>query len=390
MKPGQKIEVRVIRVDTEERKIGLSFVHADFEENEKPRPRRPRQARRARRRRAARGPRPGGGRARGGRAGERKSAADPTAAGEREPRRPGREPRRGAARRPLACACARVRRRAARRRAARRASAVRRADARSSAASSPRFAPAFDELAAAIDARRRRAARAVLLDGVLRARAATGDALSARRGLRAHPRRARAGARARPARSAVPCRGRAGAGGPRVALVLVARHGLDEPLRACASRRPMLRRCCRPASIAATASSSARRARAASTSSRELELPPGDAMRVALWASSRSTPARRWPCARRFELELLAGELRARRARACPRRRAAPCGRRRWCAWRPTCRSEPVEPARARALRRRAAARRAARRCSSAPCASRPRARAAEALDLAGRRASRA
>jgi small subunit ribosomal protein S1 len=35
LKPGQKIEVRVIRVDTEDRKIGLSFVHADFEENEK-------------------------------------------------------------------------------------------------------------------------------------------------------------------------------------------------------------------------------------------------------------------------------------------------------------------------------------------------------------------
>ncbi|MCK6446276.1 MAG: 30S ribosomal protein S1 [Planctomycetes bacterium] len=33
VKPGQKVEVRVIRVDTEERKIGLSFVHADFEEN---------------------------------------------------------------------------------------------------------------------------------------------------------------------------------------------------------------------------------------------------------------------------------------------------------------------------------------------------------------------
>jgi small subunit ribosomal protein S1 len=33
--PGMKVEVRVIRVDTEERKIGLSFVHADFEENEK-------------------------------------------------------------------------------------------------------------------------------------------------------------------------------------------------------------------------------------------------------------------------------------------------------------------------------------------------------------------
>jgi len=35
VKPGMKIEVRVIRVDEEERKIGLSFVHADFEENEK-------------------------------------------------------------------------------------------------------------------------------------------------------------------------------------------------------------------------------------------------------------------------------------------------------------------------------------------------------------------
>jgi small subunit ribosomal protein S1 len=35
LKPGQKVEVRVIRVDTEDRKIGLSFVHADFEENEK-------------------------------------------------------------------------------------------------------------------------------------------------------------------------------------------------------------------------------------------------------------------------------------------------------------------------------------------------------------------
>jgi small subunit ribosomal protein S1 len=33
VKPGQKIEVRVIRVDIEERKIGLSYVHADFEEN---------------------------------------------------------------------------------------------------------------------------------------------------------------------------------------------------------------------------------------------------------------------------------------------------------------------------------------------------------------------
>jgi small subunit ribosomal protein S1 len=35
LKPGQKVEVRVIRVDIDERKIGLSFVHADFEENEK-------------------------------------------------------------------------------------------------------------------------------------------------------------------------------------------------------------------------------------------------------------------------------------------------------------------------------------------------------------------
>ena len=35
VKPGMKIEVRVIRVDTEDRKIGLSFVHADFEENER-------------------------------------------------------------------------------------------------------------------------------------------------------------------------------------------------------------------------------------------------------------------------------------------------------------------------------------------------------------------
>lgn len=34
VKPGMKIEVRVIRVDIEERKIGLSFVHADFEEND--------------------------------------------------------------------------------------------------------------------------------------------------------------------------------------------------------------------------------------------------------------------------------------------------------------------------------------------------------------------
>ncbi len=34
VRPGMKIEVRVIRVDIEERKIGLSFVHADFAENE--------------------------------------------------------------------------------------------------------------------------------------------------------------------------------------------------------------------------------------------------------------------------------------------------------------------------------------------------------------------
>ncbi len=34
VKPGMKIEVRVIRVDTEDRKIGLSFVHADFAEND--------------------------------------------------------------------------------------------------------------------------------------------------------------------------------------------------------------------------------------------------------------------------------------------------------------------------------------------------------------------
>ena len=33
VRPGMKIEVRVIRVDIAERKIGLSFVHADFEEN---------------------------------------------------------------------------------------------------------------------------------------------------------------------------------------------------------------------------------------------------------------------------------------------------------------------------------------------------------------------
>jgi small subunit ribosomal protein S1 len=35
VKPSMKIEVRVIRVDTDERKIGLSFVHSDFEENDK-------------------------------------------------------------------------------------------------------------------------------------------------------------------------------------------------------------------------------------------------------------------------------------------------------------------------------------------------------------------
>ncbi len=35
VQPGMKVEVRVIRVDIEERKIGLSFVHSDFEENEK-------------------------------------------------------------------------------------------------------------------------------------------------------------------------------------------------------------------------------------------------------------------------------------------------------------------------------------------------------------------
>jgi small subunit ribosomal protein S1 len=33
VQPGMKIEVRVIRVDIDERKIGLSFVHSDFEEN---------------------------------------------------------------------------------------------------------------------------------------------------------------------------------------------------------------------------------------------------------------------------------------------------------------------------------------------------------------------
>jgi len=32
---GMRVEVRVIRVDVEERKIGLSFVHSDFEENER-------------------------------------------------------------------------------------------------------------------------------------------------------------------------------------------------------------------------------------------------------------------------------------------------------------------------------------------------------------------
>jgi small subunit ribosomal protein S1 len=35
LRPGMKVEVRVIRVDIEERKIGLSFVHADFDENAK-------------------------------------------------------------------------------------------------------------------------------------------------------------------------------------------------------------------------------------------------------------------------------------------------------------------------------------------------------------------
>jgi len=33
LRPSMKVEVRVIRVDIDERKIGLSFVHADFEEN---------------------------------------------------------------------------------------------------------------------------------------------------------------------------------------------------------------------------------------------------------------------------------------------------------------------------------------------------------------------
>jgi len=34
LRPGQKVEVRIIRVDIDERKIGLSFVHSDFAENE--------------------------------------------------------------------------------------------------------------------------------------------------------------------------------------------------------------------------------------------------------------------------------------------------------------------------------------------------------------------
>jgi small subunit ribosomal protein S1 len=34
LRPGMKVEVRVIRVDVEERKIGLSFAHADFDEND--------------------------------------------------------------------------------------------------------------------------------------------------------------------------------------------------------------------------------------------------------------------------------------------------------------------------------------------------------------------
>ncbi|MBL8696650.1 MAG: 30S ribosomal protein S1 [Planctomycetes bacterium] len=37
VKLGLKVEARVIKVDTEDRKLGLSFVHADFEENEEPR-----------------------------------------------------------------------------------------------------------------------------------------------------------------------------------------------------------------------------------------------------------------------------------------------------------------------------------------------------------------
>lgn len=36
VKLGMKVEARVIKVDTEERKLGLSFVHADFEENDEP------------------------------------------------------------------------------------------------------------------------------------------------------------------------------------------------------------------------------------------------------------------------------------------------------------------------------------------------------------------
>jgi small subunit ribosomal protein S1 len=34
VKLGMKVEARVIKVDTEERKLGLSFVHGDFEDNE--------------------------------------------------------------------------------------------------------------------------------------------------------------------------------------------------------------------------------------------------------------------------------------------------------------------------------------------------------------------
>jgi small subunit ribosomal protein S1 len=34
LQPGQKVEVRIIRVDIDERKIGLSFVHADFDAGE--------------------------------------------------------------------------------------------------------------------------------------------------------------------------------------------------------------------------------------------------------------------------------------------------------------------------------------------------------------------
>ncbi|MDP6839288.1 MAG: S1 RNA-binding domain-containing protein, partial [Planctomycetota bacterium] len=33
VQPGQKVEVRIIRVDVDDRRIGLSFVHADFDEN---------------------------------------------------------------------------------------------------------------------------------------------------------------------------------------------------------------------------------------------------------------------------------------------------------------------------------------------------------------------